>query len=121
MIQPAKKQGRNELCNCGSGRKFKKCCGEPVAQDLTVRDMLKCLYLLLEGASGANLAIPKGPIPFSRKMLDEVPDDLVNQIMVADDPNFVVLTVKNKKKKSPIIVPGINLVNGLGENIGVDN
>ena len=21
------KQGRNELCNCGSGKKFKKCCG----------------------------------------------------------------------------------------------
>ncbi len=23
----AKKIGRNELCPCGSGRKFKKCCG----------------------------------------------------------------------------------------------
>ena len=22
-----KKQGRNELCNCGSGKKFKRCCG----------------------------------------------------------------------------------------------
>lgn len=21
-------QGRNELCNCGSGKKFKKCCGK---------------------------------------------------------------------------------------------
>ena len=24
------KQGVNELCSCGSGKKFKKCCGSPV-------------------------------------------------------------------------------------------
>ena len=24
---PVKKQNRNELCSCGSGQKFKKCCG----------------------------------------------------------------------------------------------
>jgi uncharacterized protein YchJ len=23
-----KQQGRNEPCNCGSGKKFKKCCGQ---------------------------------------------------------------------------------------------
>ncbi len=120
MVKAAKKQGRNEVCACGSGKKFKKCCGELVARDLTIRDMLKCLYLLLEGASENLLAIPKGPIPFSRESLDKVPDDLVNQIMVADDPNFLVLTVK-KKEKSPILVPGIDLVNGLGENINIGN
>ena len=26
-VQPAKKPGRNEPCPCGSGRKFKQCCG----------------------------------------------------------------------------------------------
>ena len=28
LFQPSgmQKQGRNELCNCGSGKKFKKCC-----------------------------------------------------------------------------------------------
>jgi len=26
-MQPAKKPGRNEPCPCGSGRKFKQCCG----------------------------------------------------------------------------------------------
>ncbi len=119
MIQSAKKQGRNELCACGSGKKFKKCCGQEVACDLTIRDLLKCLYLLLEGASKSNLAVPKGPIPFSRKMLDEVPDDLVNHILVADNPNFVVLTVKQKEKPL-IIVPGIKLVNGQGRNISVN-
>lgn len=25
-IKVEKVQGRNELCNCGSGKKFKKCC-----------------------------------------------------------------------------------------------
>lgn len=117
VIQSAKKQGRNELCACGSGKKSKKCCGKPVAKDVTIGDMLKCLYLLLEGASEGIVAIPKGPIPFSRKMLDEVPDDLIKEILIADDPNFLVLTVK-KREKSPIIVPiNKNLVKGPGRNI----
>ncbi len=116
MVMQAKKQGRNELCKCGSGKKFKKCCGEPVARDVTIGDMVKCLYLLLEGASEGNVAIPKGPIPFSRKMLDDVPDDLVNQILIADNPNFLVLTVK-KREKSPIIVPNNSLVTGPGKII----
>lgn len=25
---PEQKQGRNEPCNCGSGKKYKKCCGK---------------------------------------------------------------------------------------------
>ena len=117
MIQSAKKQGRNELCACGSGKKFKKCCGQEVVRDVTIRDMIKCLYLLLEGASEGNLAIPKGPIPFSRKMLDEVPDDLINEILIADNPNFLVLTAK-KREKSPIIVPmKKNLATVPGKNI----
>ena len=105
-----KKQGRNDACDCGSGKKFKKCCGASVAKDLTVRDMIKCLYLLLEGASEGNLAIPKGPIPFSKKSLDKVPDNLVNEIMIADNPNFIILTTKPKEqKKSLIHVPGREL------------
>ena len=27
--RPPKKQGRNERCACGSGRKYKRCCGKP--------------------------------------------------------------------------------------------
>lgn len=27
-VQPVKKPGRNELCPCGSGKKFKQCCGQ---------------------------------------------------------------------------------------------
>ncbi len=120
MIQAANKQGRNEPCNCGSGKKFKKCCGKPVSKDVTLREMMKCLYLLLKGASEQNLALPKGPIPFSRKMLAEVPDDLVNEILIADDPNFIVLTVK-KKEKSPIIIQSKNLITGSGRVIPIKN
>lgn len=32
------KIGPNELCTCGSGRKFKKCCGDPRATDRYTRD-----------------------------------------------------------------------------------
>ena len=32
------KTGPNELCPCGSGRKFKKCCGDPRAADRYTRD-----------------------------------------------------------------------------------
>lgn len=115
-----KKPGRNKPCPCGSGHKYKKCCGKlgnfphipklkpfvagscdkPKA-DLTLRDMLKCLYLLLEGASEANIAIPKGPIPFSKKMIKDVPDDLVSEILVAEKDGFLILTVK--KKNEPLI------------------
>jgi len=114
MIQAADKQGRNDLCNCGSGKKFKKCCGQMAAKDITIRDILKCFYLLLKGASEQNLAIPKGPIPFSRKMIEEVPDDLVNEILIADNPNFLILTVK-KKKESPIILSSNKLVTRPGK------
>lgn len=95
----SKKQGRNSLCDCGSGVKFKKCCGKQ--KDLTLRDMMKCLYLLLQGASETHLAIPKGPIPFSRAMLDEAPDDVINEILVAENSGFLILTVKKKNK--PVI------------------
>ncbi|MDR0404390.1 MAG: SEC-C domain-containing protein, partial [Oscillospiraceae bacterium] len=27
FIKRRKKQGRNEQCQCGSGKKYKKCCG----------------------------------------------------------------------------------------------
>jgi uncharacterized protein YchJ len=27
-INPVKNVGRNDMCTCGSGKKFKKCCGE---------------------------------------------------------------------------------------------
>ena len=34
LIKP-KTQGRNELCDCGSGKKFKACCGRAPGRNLT--------------------------------------------------------------------------------------
>lgn len=97
-----KKQGRNEICACGSGKKFKKCCG--IEKDITLRDILKCFYLLLEGAAEGNLAIPRGPIPFSKELLDKVPADVMGNLIVADVDGSIVLTVKNIKPQSKIII-----------------
>ncbi len=108
MVQAViKKQGRNDLCNCGSGKKHKKCCGQACV--VTLGDMMKCLYLLLEVASEGNLAIPKGPIPFSKDLINKVPDNVVNEIMVAEKSGFLVLTVK-QKVKTIIIQPNTEII-----------
>ncbi|MYI33930.1 MAG: hypothetical protein F4112_13315, partial [Holophagales bacterium] len=31
VVRPGAKVGRNAPCPCGSGKKYKKCCGAPVA------------------------------------------------------------------------------------------
>lgn len=95
------KQGRNELCDCGSGKKHKKCCGLAYPE-ITLRDMMKCFYLLLEGVSKENVALPKGPIPFSKKMLADVPKDFVQRVTMVQDGKYLVLSVK--REKTPLIV-----------------
>lgn len=102
-----KKQGRNEPCECGSGKKFKKCRGAEEQPPVTVGEMLKCLYLLLEGASAGNLAIPKGAVPFKKELLDSVPKDFIKNMVVGEVDGFVMLGVKPKpkKKRSLITVP----------------
>jgi len=56
MITTAK-AGRNELCPCGSGKKFKKCC-EPRQQSLRNRgNMVLLLVVGLLMAAGAVAAI----------------------------------------------------------------
>ena len=32
-VKKSSKVGRNELCPCGSGKKYKKCCGKNEADD----------------------------------------------------------------------------------------
>lgn len=95
------KQGRNEKCACGTGKKFKNCCGTNIQPNVSVRFMMKCFYLLLEGASNENLAFQKGPIPFSKKMIDEVPDDFVKRVTMVQNEKFLVLSVK--KEEEPLI------------------
>lgn len=109
QLEKTETPGRNDLCDCGSDKKYKKCCGAEAEKTLTLRDMVSCLYLLLDGARQENLAFPKGPIPFSRKMLDEVPDKLLDEILVAESAQFIVLTTKPKKDES-IIYTGPRVV-----------
>lgn len=33
--------GRNDPCPCGSGRKYKKCCGDPLADDRLVDALIE--------------------------------------------------------------------------------
>ena len=33
ILRKAEKVGRNDLCPCGSGKKYKKCCGAPQNQN----------------------------------------------------------------------------------------
>lgn len=44
------KQQRNELCSCGSGKKYKKCCGLKDAKEAQTRNTL------LRGLHGPNAA-----------------------------------------------------------------
>jgi uncharacterized protein len=41
------KVGPNELCPCGSGRKLKKCCGDPRAADRYTRDQREAVFARL--------------------------------------------------------------------------
>ena len=116
MIQrDDKKQGRNETCGCGSNLKYKHCCGKQ-HDPITVGDMVKCLYLLLDGAAKGPLMIPPGPVPFSRELLAKVPKDVAGNLMVADDDNFIVLTVK-QPKKSVIIQADKTLTDSQGRDL----
>ena len=104
MIQPAniRKPGRNELCACGSGVKYKKCCGK--AAEPTVRDVLKCLYLILDMIDKDNVGFHKGqPVPFPKAMLEKVPDDFIEKIICSDQGDKLVLFAA-KEKTSPIIL-----------------
>ena len=47
------KPGRNDLCDCGSGRKFKKCCATNTAQQTQGR----VLMLVVGGALLAAVAV----------------------------------------------------------------
>lgn len=61
------KAGRNDLCACGSGRKFKKCCAAKVQQSKSGRVMLIAVVgamlgaLLLGLASLTDDSSPAGP------------------------------------------------------------
>jgi hypothetical protein len=60
IIKPVEKVGRNEDCPCGSGKKFKYCCGgngeQPVENQprkvLNQAGLLKCLLHIVKESGG---------------------------------------------------------------------
>ena len=82
------KIGPNELCPCGSGRKFKKCCGDPRAADRYTRDERKAAftrlteYIEVFGRDDAERASEVFWGPFASRV-DELPperDELFDDI-----------------------------------------
>ena len=63
----ATRAGRNDLCPCGSGRKFKKCCEAKQASSRGNKLLLALVAAaVLGGAAMAALsftAAPSGPLP----------------------------------------------------------
>lgn len=59
--------GRNEQCECGSGKKHKKCCGRPQKR-LTQDGMIKVLQYLARTCEG-------GCFKIGCDMLESVPDE----------------------------------------------
>ena len=88
------KVGRNDPCPCGSGKKYKKCCGSPLKpQRITVADPLPGGSNVLQrrGAQEPievkNNAPPQGKVPTSET--DDDVEELVSIAGLTDAPEYV--------------------------------
>ena len=54
------KTGRNDLCPCGSGRKFKKCCESKTASATQSRVLMIVVGIAVIGAVAAGIASFRG-------------------------------------------------------------
>ena len=54
------KTGRNDLCHCGSGRKFKKCCESKTPSARQSRVLMVVVGLFVVGAIAAGVASFRG-------------------------------------------------------------
>lgn len=53
-------QGRNDLCKCGSGKKYKNCCGNRSVKVEQIKDgLLKCLFIALKRNGGKMVFTPE--------------------------------------------------------------
>lgn len=68
------KLGRNDLCHCGSGKKYKKCCIEQNAVNNEVADLQWVNLRKLEGS-----VVDEHLSPY---VMNELPKDVVNQAMM---------------------------------------
>lgn len=99
MIASNKKLGRNELCKCGSKKKFKKCCGSEKARQnaqiaKVTQAMLKCFYLIVD---------VKGPLNFTAEQIESVPDDWMERLGMGPMPKGDGIIFATKKDEGKII------------------
>lgn len=112
MIQFPKKEqveepGRNDLCTCGSGKKYKKCCLKKkqfLEKKVDVTTMLKLLYCLVRG-----LKKPKDPtLIITKRTVDErMPENWMEEMtistgMTGDGKECYLIFIKPEEE--PLIV-----------------
>lgn len=104
MIAPIiapKKVGRNELCPCGSGKKYKKCCMVKQVKQLSPKGFQVCFKKLVQDAGGS--------IDITCEDLDSMPKDealVISHNAEKDLFHFEVV----KFKMSNIIQPGKRII-----------
>ena len=64
------KTGRNDLCSCGSGRKFKKCCASKTSSARQSRLLIIVVGIALVGAVAAGVASFRGGASGSVRVWD---------------------------------------------------
>ncbi len=113
-ITAEKEQGRNEPCACGSGKKYKKCCGqeEAKARQLKAALLLKAFYVIIEASSTGPVTLNKGPMGFTGDILDEVPDNMLDKIDVKLLEDMKSIIVSMPKKEGEIIQPTRRIITG---------
>lgn len=106
------KIGRNSLCPCGSGSKFKKCCGKPAIPKNPVpfeyRDM-RSFYTPEQTAAATKFSIRWGFVPNPEQLrvaMHESDEDQVNMI----------IKVLQANKSDPRYIEGVRLAGMLATN-----
>jgi hypothetical protein len=103
MVDYTKETGRNELCPCNSGKKFKNCCGNPVRaiNPIIVNKLMAAMVLTLK----SKVAVPCS-------LLDTMPPDVALQIQYCgkDETYYLQLAKIETEQKQKLIVPKRELI-----------
>ena len=104
-----KDPGRNDPCPCGSGKKFKKCCGDEkrAIEILKTAVKFKSLYCLLLSVQGQAITI-------TARTFDVLPEDWMSRIevearLVGKEPAYCI-SLKQDEKKSKILLPDSKII-----------
>lgn len=104
--------GRNEPCPCGSGKKYKKCCGVPKIQ-LHLPSICACLMKLL--SDSAQLDKPEDErklmeISIPVKMVQSIPPNIQLAIKQEGDQLIMKLVEKQTDKGPELALPRKNII-----------